>query len=231
VTARAEAWRHARRGYWASRQALERSRRAALIARTIASARLRNATIELDIAPDVYVGRGVQIDVWAHTSNRVVIGPGVRLNDESLIWVQGGNVEIGAGSGLRRRATLNCNGDLRIGEHVILSWGSMVHCAERVEIGDLTMIGEYVTIVDSSHLRTPLDVNARPHTRTKPIRIGRNTWIGAHAIVAPGVTVGDGAWVGGGAVATKDVPAFWLVGGNPARPIRELEIEEPHGAP
>jgi acetyltransferase-like isoleucine patch superfamily enzyme len=231
VSAKNEAIRRTRDAYWAARRASVKARRAQLITRARASAALRSATLELDIAPDVFVGHNVRIDIWRGTKNRLIIGPGVRLNDDVIIWLHGGSVEIGAHTGLRRGATLNVNGDLRIGADVTLSWGTMVHCAERVEIGDHTLVAEYVTIVDSVHPRTPLDVNARSFTRTKPVRIGRNAFIGVHAMVAYGVTIGDGAWVGGGAVVTKDVPAFWLAAGNPATPVRELEIEDPRGTP
>ena len=130
-----------------------------------------------------------------------------------------GRVEIGAGTGVRRLVTINSNGVLVVGDNIVLSWGAVLHCAERVEIGDGTIIGEYATIVDSIHKRTPADLSPRDYTHTKPVRIGRSVWMGSQAIIAPGVTIGDGAFVGGGAVVTKDVPAFWLVGGNPAKPI------------
>jgi serine acetyltransferase len=57
----------------------------------------------------------------------------------------------------------------------------------------------------------------------KPIDIGEDVWIGGNVIVLPGVTIGRGAIVGAGSVVTKDVPAFWVVAGNPARLIRRIE--------
>jgi acetyltransferase-like isoleucine patch superfamily enzyme len=56
----------------------------------------------------------------------------------------------------------------------------------------------------------------------KPIRIGRNVWIGFEACVLPGVTIGEGAVVGAKAVVPDDVPPFTVVAGNPARVIRRL---------
>jgi maltose O-acetyltransferase len=55
----------------------------------------------------------------------------------------------------------------------------------------------------------------------KPITIGNNVWIGGHATICPGVTIGDNAIIGAGSVVTKDVAASAIVGGNPAKPLRK----------
>lgn len=55
-----------------------------------------------------------------------------------------------------------------------------------------------------------------------PIHIGRNVWIGANAVVLPGVSIGDGAVVAAGAVVTKDVPPCTIVGGVPAKKLKEI---------
>lgn len=56
----------------------------------------------------------------------------------------------------------------------------------------------------------------------KPIYIGKNVWIGAHATILPGVKVGDGAIIAAGAVVTKDVTANTIVGGVPAKEIKKI---------
>ena len=58
----------------------------------------------------------------------------------------------------------------------------------------------------------------------KPVKIGNKVWIGAHATILPGVTIGDGAVVAAGAVVTKDVPSNVVVAGVPAKVIKEIEI-------
>jgi acetyltransferase-like isoleucine patch superfamily enzyme len=82
-----------------------------------------------------------------------------------------------------------------------------------------------VTITDSRHLRTELDEQLLHHVTASPTAVGQSCWIGAHAVVLDGVTVGDGAFVGGGSVVTRDVPSFWLAAGNPARAVRDLRLD------
>lgn len=59
-----------------------------------------------------------------------------------------------------------------------------------------------------------------------PVRICRGAWIGARSIILKGVTIGEGAIVGAGSVVTRDVSAFTIVAGNPARVVRELAVDE-----
>ncbi|MBR0311474.1 MAG: sugar O-acetyltransferase, partial [Oscillospiraceae bacterium] len=59
--------------------------------------------------------------------------------------------------------------------------------------------------------------------KCRAVRVCKNAWIGANVTIMPGVTVGENAVVAGGAVVTKDVPANTVVGGNPAKVIKELK--------
>jgi acetyltransferase-like isoleucine patch superfamily enzyme len=100
-----------------------------------------------------------------------------------------------------------------LGEHVTIAGQGLVH------IGSHTMIANYTMIVTVTH-----DPNAEIMDDSYivlPIEIGDNVWIGANAIVLPGVKIGSGSIVGAGAVVTKDVPSNTIVGGVPARPIRQ----------
>ena len=92
-------------------------------------------------------------------------------------------------------------------------------------IGDSLLTGKWVTITDNSHGETDkatleMRPQERPITSKGPVIIGNNVWIGDKATILPGVTVGDGAVIAANAVVTKDVPAYSVVGGNPARVIR-----------
>ena len=68
-----------------------------------------------------------------------------------------------------------------------------------------------------------LRYNYNKHTKSKPIVIGKNVFIGARSIVMKGVNIGDGAVIGAGSVVTKDVPANAIVAGNPVRLIKFIE--------
>jgi len=109
----------------------------------------------------------------------------------------------------------------QIGRNVWISFavsgGLYVQCNNGVEIGDGTLMAPGVKLVSSNHDPKNLDrCESAP-----PIRIGKNCWIGANAVILPGVTLGDGVVVGAGAVVTRSFSPGVVVGGVPARVIRE----------
>jgi acetyltransferase-like isoleucine patch superfamily enzyme len=195
------------------------------IARVRYAALLVQGQVRLSVSADADISGRVRIEVWGGTTTTVRIEPGVRIRSDVLLSLRGGSLTIGANTEVRRFVTLQVGGDLDVGAGVTLSTGLIVHCAEAVRFGDLTIVGEFSTITDSAHLRTPPGVPIHHATRPRATSIGSNVWIGAHAIIASGVVVGDQAFIGGGAVVLRDAPAGWLTAGNPARPIRELEAE------
>ncbi|WP_300735926.1 DapH/DapD/GlmU-related protein [uncultured Alistipes sp.] len=88
-----------------------------------------------------------------------------------------------------------------------------------VTIGDGCQIGHNVVFATLNHGLRP---EARSHTWPAPIVLGRNVWVGSNATILQGVTIGDNAVVAAGAVVTKDVAANTVVGGVPARIIRQI---------
>lgn len=102
-------------------------------------------------------------------------------------------------------------------EAAFIGHGSVIVARDSIFIGTGTEIAEHVTIRDASHdHRWPL--RAQKY-KVEPVVIGREVWIGAKATVLPGVSIGDGATVGAGAVVTRDVPASATVVGVPARVV------------
>jgi acetyltransferase-like isoleucine patch superfamily enzyme len=208
-----------------ARRWVQRLRRESLIVRVKTLALAAGATVEVDIAPDVAIDGLPVLEIYPQTWNRLRIGAGSRLGDSVRLSLRGGSLEIGEGTEIRRLGTYQVAGTARIGNGVVMSNGIVMHCADSIEVGDLTIVGEYTTITDSSHRRTAPDVAVHHVAESKPVTIGRNIWIGAHAVITRGVTVGDQSFVGAGAVVTKDVAPGWLVGGVPAKPLRELSVE------
>ena len=86
-------------------------------------------------------------------------------------------------------------------------------------IGDGCLIGHNVVFATLNHDENPANRIAMTYA---PIVLGKNVWVGSNSTILQGVTIGDGAIVAAGAVVTKDVPANTIVGGVPAKPIRNI---------
>ncbi|MGQ9662697.1 MAG: acyltransferase [Kiritimatiellia bacterium] len=91
-----------------------------------------------------------------------------------------------------------------------------------VRIGNDVMMGPEVVVITRNHCwnRTDVAMRLQGHLPPEPVTIGDDVWIGTRVIILPGVTIGRGAIIGAGAVVTRDVPEYAIVGGNPARVIR-----------
>jgi acetyltransferase-like isoleucine patch superfamily enzyme len=117
-----------------------------------------------------------------------------------------------------RQTIISGGGRLRIGDRVFVNSGSVIIAVKEIVIGDDVAFANEAYVMDSnSH-----GVEGRPHVEA-PVRIGDGTWIGARAMVLPGVTIGKRVLVAAGAVVTRDVPDDVLVAGNPARVVRSLD--------
>ena len=117
----------------------------------------------------------------------------------------------------------DCGKNIHVGKHVFLNMGCKFQDQGGIFIGDGTLIGHNVVLATLNHAMSPRD---RGSMIPAPIHIGRNVWIGSNATILPGVTIGDGAVVAAGAVVAKDVPENTIVGGVPAKVIRQLSKEE-----
>lgn len=109
--------------------------------------------------------------------------------------------------------------NLFFGKNVFVNSGCCFQDQGGIYIGDNCMIGHQVVFATLNHMLEP-DRRAGMHPGA--IRLGKNVWVGSHATILAGVTVGDNAVIAAGAVVSKDVPADTVVGGVPARVIKHI---------
>ena len=110
--------------------------------------------------------------------------------------------------------------NLHIGKNVFINMGCKFQDQGGIFIGNGSLIGHNCVMATINHDPLP---EKRGSMTFKPIHIGKNVWIGANVTITPGVTIGDGAVVAAGAVVTKDVAPRTIVGGVPARFIKETD--------
>lgn len=127
---------------------------------------------------------------------------------------------------IEKRAYFGDGSELSIGDNSGL--GVNCQAVGPIRIGRDVMIGPDVIIFTSNHRFDRLDIPMREqgYQPARPVIIEDDVWIGARVIILPGVTIGRGAVLAAGAVVTRDVPAFAIVGGNPARMLKSRRPAE-----
>lgn len=177
--------------------------------------------------------------VLLHNLDECVAGTGSRVNFWRIRPCKGGVLRVGENSMVRAEMVYERQGaSINIGNRTFIGRG-LFTIAERLVIGDDVMISWNVTIVDhNSHSlkfsERSNDVKMNAFEGIKhwdcikiaPVRIEDKAWIGFGCSILKGVVIGEGAIVGANSVVTKDVPAWTIVAGNPAKVIREISVSE-----
>lgn len=133
-------------------------------------------------------------------------------------------MKIGRGSTIHMFASVYKVGGIVIGNDSIIGEWVVLDGRDKLIIGDHVDIATGVMIYNSEH-----DINdSEFRAKTSPVEIEDYVFIGPRAIILPGIKVGKGAVVGAGAVVTKDVPPFAIVGGVPAQVIGERKNKSPN---
>ncbi|MCH1930965.1 sugar O-acetyltransferase [Shewanella sp. A25] len=114
--------------------------------------------------------------------------------------------------------------NIHVGENFYANFGCVILDVAEVRIGDNCMIAPQVGIYTATHPIDPIE-RCSGIEYAKPITIGNNCWIGGHATINPGVTLGDNVVVASGAVVTKSFGSNLVIGGNPAKVIKTIALK------
>ena len=177
----------------------------------------------------------LQIDSSSHLSNsfsirqdvpsveqRLIIGKDCIIGGQFIFESSEGKITIGNHSFIGS-STFISRSSITIGNNVTIAWGSTIYDHDS---HSLDYMERRKDIDDElADLRSKQNMIAHKNwdvVNSKPIKICDDAWIGMNCIILKGVTVGEGAIVGAGSVVTKDVPAWTVVAGNPAKVVKTL---------
>lgn len=154
----------------------------------------------------------------------IEIGEKTRILHGCHLIASRGVIKIGRNVHLNRNVILyseRSGSVITIGDGTEINDGSGFYGCGKIEVGENTLFGPAVKVIAYTHNfsdehRLIKDQGLTP----KDVVIGNNCWIGANAVILPGVTIGNGAIVAAGAVVSKDVAENMIVGGVPAKPIK-----------
>ena len=116
---------------------------------------------------------------------------------------------------------------MHLGDSVYANFNFTAVDDSHIYIGSYTMIGPNVTVATAGHPILP-ELREKAYQFNMPVRIGENCWIGAGALIMPGVTIGDNTVIGAGSVVTRDIPSGVVAVGNPCRALRDITEKDKH---
>ncbi|MFN3884686.1 MAG: acyltransferase [Rhodocyclaceae bacterium] len=151
----------------------------------------------IEIGPAARIGRQVELN---SSQGTISLGEYVSIGPFTLIEARGGRIRIGAHTGIGPFCVLYGHGNL--------------------EIGADCLIASHVVCIPENHRYEKIDVPMRLQGGSRcGIRIGNDVWLATRVVVLDGVTIGNGAIVGAGAVVTRDIPPYAIAYGVPARVV------------
>jgi acetyltransferase-like isoleucine patch superfamily enzyme len=178
-----------------------------------------NAKIVTSPEARIIISNGTNVSIGIRENNMVIPGKysvKLKMTGSSKLVING-DLVIGKGTriDIGDNAVLQLDGGLMNGDDYI-------NCNESIHIGKNFLASWRVDIMDTDYHPIFFDADDRsPTTKTAPVIIGEDCWIGHGVTILKGVTINDGAIIGAGSVVTRDVPRHSIVVGNPIRVIRE----------
>lgn len=165
------------------------------------------------------------------SANLLTFGKSVMIDDECIInALSKEGILLGNNVSIQKRTIIECTGSLRhlgkglvLGNNAGIGSNSFLGCAGGIEIGDDTIIGNYVSFHSENHNFDRNDIPIRLQgVNHKGIKIGNNCWIGAKVTILDGTVVGDGCVIAAGAVLNgKTYPSNSVIGGVPAKVLKK----------
>lgn len=141
------------------------------------------------------------VEIILEKRSKLILGKGVQVRRGTIIAVSNG-------------------GELTIGNNVFVAHGVTIAAKQKIVIGENTLLAEYVSIRDHDH---EIALSSKPlvarGSKTKPVTIGKNVWIGAKATIVKGTEIGQEAVIGANAVVTHNIPKQAIAAGVPAKII------------
>lgn len=138
---------------------------------------------------------------------------------------------LGNGTLIDDNVYLNHPQNIDISDYVSIRSDVQLYGLGGIKIGNGSILAHGVEILSANHNYNSSDLKALPFDDRwdrRPVSIGENVWVGANALILPGVTIGQGAVIAAGSVVVKDVEELAVVGGNPARLIKYRDKEKYH---
>ncbi|MGH9319322.1 MAG: acyltransferase [Vicinamibacteria bacterium] len=173
-------------------------------------------------------GRNVTFgqNVVLRHAHKIRIGNDVVVDDHVLLDAKGidnKGIVLEDGVFLGRNTILSSkNGYIHLEERANLGFNCEIFAADEVRLGKDVMLAAYVYLVGGDHMHDRTDIPISRQGRIGlPIHIGSGSWLGAHAVVAGGVEVGEQAIIGAGAVVLESVPAYHIAAGVPAKIVKD----------
>ena len=117
---------------------------------------------------------------------------------------------------------------VHFGKNVYANFGLTMVDDTHIYVGDYTLFAPNVVVATAGHPIDP-ELRARGLQYNAAVHIGKNCWIGAGALIMPGVTIGDNTVIGAGSVVTRDIPSGVVAVGNPCRVMREITERDREG--
>jgi acetyltransferase-like isoleucine patch superfamily enzyme len=165
--------------------------------------------------------------IFGHYGRNIYIFPEVRIMRPRFISI-GDNVTIGRGTDIYVHPIHSDLKDymIRISNNVHIGIYNIIGARESIILEDNVLIGPHVMIGDHSHQYENIEIPIKLQEATKggPVRIERDSWIGANVFVLPNVTIGRHSVVGANSVVNRNIPPYSVAVGAPARVIKQYDF-------